>query len=77
MICKICWCGFDDDPNMILLTNCSHMMHKECAIEKFEGDIAVKNFPIMCPEPECEASAGPKDLKPLLAKESWVKYNEF
>ena len=62
---------------MVLLKNCSHMMHMECAREKLHTAIDTRDFPIRCAVPECTAEVKMGDINSIVTPEYKQRYQDI
>ena len=62
---------------MVLLKNCSHMMHLECAREKINTAIDTREFPIRCAVPECPADVKVSDINAIVTPEYRQRYQDM
>ena len=73
--CEICYCNLYDMEFMLLET-CGHMFHKQCLVETFKGNIMSNNFPLRCPNDGCIKEILERDVKEILPKVLFEKYQD-
>eukprot|EP00347_Sterkiella_histriomuscorum_P001452 403371984 len=74
--CPVCFDGYDEE-NILPLTSCDHVFHRECLQIYLNGEIQESKFPLKCPENACQKELLIEDLNDILSEEQRQKHLEF
>ena len=71
--CEICFCELFDGA-IDGSEKCGHFFHTNCLVETFKTNIQNNNFPILCPKEDCKVEMTEIDLKRIMQKPMFLKY---
>lgn len=72
--CEICYVNLFEAAVETL--ECGHIFHKNCLVESFKNNISTNAFPIRCPSDDCKREASEGDLRVILSREMFDKYQK-
>ncbi|KAL4491940.1 hypothetical protein ABPG72_008361 [Tetrahymena utriculariae] len=73
--CEICLEQMTDQQFWPL--QCRHQFHRDCLQQYFNVKIKDRSFPLKCPNESCKQEVDYSDIKEILTKQEFQKYEEF
>ncbi|KAL4493196.1 hypothetical protein ABPG73_007003 [Tetrahymena malaccensis] len=70
-------CVEEMNANTFQALGCKDKYHKKCLEEYFKVEIYQKKLPIKCPNHLCQYSIQPSEIKQILEKQDYEKYEQF
>eukprot|EP01113_Clastostelium_recurvatum_P009195 TRINITY_DN143_c0_g1_i1.p1 TRINITY_DN143_c0_g1~~TRINITY_DN143_c0_g1_i1.p1 ORF type:complete len:376 (-),score=62.17 TRINITY_DN143_c0_g1_i1:39-1166(-) len=76
--CKICTEDVKDTPSSSYAYDCGHVYCRPCLLEYYEHMIGAGNvLDMKCPNPQCSYLVAAKDVKAIVSKSLFERYDRF